>query len=231
MAEVIYGAAFSAIMKQFAGAVMRKAFAIFILLTSCAAAQMVEGNIINSITNAGIPRAAVHLEPASGTDSENTPFDTVTDALGHFAFAQIRPGTYQFSWFSSPYIATEAPPLIHVTVGGEALKLTGRMTAMPGISGPFVDGNRDGIAGTRVRIDGPSVKGGWGHHRCFREVRSAPAAGQLQHLDHTSGWHQAAAGARERSGTSVDDCLLSGRDGAGGCFENRDPSRRPDCGN
>jgi hypothetical protein len=107
---------------------MKKAFTVFTLLTSCATAQMVEGNIINSVTSAGIPQAAVHLESAS--DSEDEPYDTVTDALGHFAFAQIKPGTYQFSWFSPSYIATEAPtfPQIHVTAGGGPLKLEGRMT-------------------------------------------------------------------------------------------------------
>ena len=49
-------------MEQSAGAVMWKAFAIFILLVGCAAAQMVEGNVINSVTSAGIPLVAVHLE-------------------------------------------------------------------------------------------------------------------------------------------------------------------------
>jgi len=70
---------------------MRKAFAILILFTNCAAAQMVEGNIVNSVTSASIPRVAVHLEVASGSDSEDQPYDTVTDALGHFVFAQIKP--------------------------------------------------------------------------------------------------------------------------------------------
>jgi hypothetical protein len=139
---------------------MKKAFTVFTLLTSCATAQMVEGNIINSVTSAGIPQAAVHLESAS--DSEDEPYDTVTDALGHFAFAQIKPGTYQFSWFSPSYIATEAPtfPQIHVTAGGDPLKLEGRMTgtAMLSISGRVVDGDGNGVVDALVGIAGPSVK-------------------------------------------------------------------------
>jgi hypothetical protein len=105
--------------------------------TSCAAAQTVEGTIINSVTGVGIPQVAVHLEPASGSDSDDEPYDTVTDALGHFVFARIKLGTYQFSWFSPSYVAAEAPtfPQIHVTAGGDPLKLEGRMTAMPTISG------------------------------------------------------------------------------------------------
>ena len=141
---------------------MRKAFAVFILFTSGAAAQMVEGNIIDSATNVGIARVAVHLELASGSDSKDEPYDTATDALGHFVFARVKPGTYEFSWFSPSYVATDASrfPQIHVTTGGDPLKLEGRMTATPTISGRVVNGNGDGVADALVGIVGPSAKTG-----------------------------------------------------------------------
>ena len=137
---------------------MTKPLAIFILFASCAAAQMVQGNIINSGTSAGIPRVAVHLEPVSGSDDE--PYDTVTDELGHFAFARIKPGTYQFSWFSPSYLATEAPafPQIHVTAGGDPLKLEGRMNALATLSGRVVDGNGNRVTNALVGIAGRSAK-------------------------------------------------------------------------
>jgi hypothetical protein len=151
---------FPAIMEQFAGPVMTKPLAILILFAKCAAAQMVEGNIVNSATGVGIPRVAVHLESASGSDSQDAACDTVTDALGHFAFARIKPGTYEFSWFSPSYVATEVPPLpqIRVTAGGDPMKLEGRMTAMPAISGRVLDGNGNGVAGALVGIAGSSAK-------------------------------------------------------------------------
>jgi hypothetical protein len=147
-------------MGRFAGAVMRNGVAILILFTSCAAAQMVEGNIVNSVTSTGIPRVAVHLEVASGSDSEDEPYDTVTDALGHFVLAQVKAGTYVFSYYSPSFIANEAPrfPQIHVTTGGDPLKLEGRMTALPTISGRVVDGNGNGLASAVVGISGPSAK-------------------------------------------------------------------------
>jgi hypothetical protein len=154
-----WGADFPAIMEQFAGAAMRKAFAIFILFASCAAAQMVQGNIVNSVTDAGIPGVAVHLESASGSDSDG-PYNTVTVELGHFVFPRIKPGTYQFSWYSSSYVAAEAPafPQIHVTAGGDPLELQGRMTELPTLSGRVVNGNRSGVANALVGIAGPSMK-------------------------------------------------------------------------
>jgi len=139
---------------------MTKPFAIFILFASCAAAQVVEGNIINSVTSAGIPRVSVHLQPAPGADPEDEPYDTATDALGHFAFARVKPGTYQFLFFSPLYVAIETAPFqqIHVTAGGDPLKLEGRMAASPIISGRVVNGDRNGVANALVGIAGPSVR-------------------------------------------------------------------------
>src|SRR5207302_8494009 len=108
----------------------------------------------------GIARVAVHLEAASGSNAQDEPYDTVTDVLGHFVFARVKAGTYVFSYYSPAWLATEAPsfPQIHVTAGGEPLKLEGRMTAMPTISGRVVDGNGNGVATALVGITGPSAK-------------------------------------------------------------------------
>jgi hypothetical protein len=134
--------------------------ALIILLATYATAQMVEGNIIDSVTGAGIPRVAVTLMPASDSASDDEPYNTVTDPLGHFAFSAIKPGTYVFSWFSQAYLRIEATPFpqVHVTAGGEPLKLEGRMTPMPTISGRVVDSSGNGVANAGVTINGPSVK-------------------------------------------------------------------------
>jgi hypothetical protein len=144
-------------MEQFVRCVMKKPLAILVLLVNCAAAQVVSGNIINSASNIGIARVTVHLE---STSESNDAYDALTDALGHFAFARVKPGTYQFSYYASAFARTEGStfPQIHVTAGGGPLTLEGRMTALPTIAGRVVDANRNGVAGALVSINGPSAK-------------------------------------------------------------------------
>jgi hypothetical protein len=102
---------------------LTKSYALFILLAPYATAQMVEGNIVDAATGAGIPRVAVTLMPASESASDDEPYNTVSDPLGHFAFSAIKPGTYIFTWFSQAYLRTESTPFpqIHVTAGGDPL--------------------------------------------------------------------------------------------------------------
>ena len=59
---------------------------------ACAAAQTVEGTILNSVTNTGLSAAQVFLMPVSG----ETDYSASTDALGHFLFGNVKAGTYRF---------------------------------------------------------------------------------------------------------------------------------------
>lgn len=138
---------------------MVKACAIFVLIASYAAGQVVQGNIVNAASGMGIARVAVHLEAAS--ESDDQAYDAVTDALGRFAFAQVKPGIYQFSYYSSAYIRSDTSPFpqVRVVAGAEALELEGRMTALPVISGRVVDARGNAVPGAQVSINGPSVKG------------------------------------------------------------------------
>jgi hypothetical protein len=139
------------------GVEMTKPWAIFLLFASCAAAQVVEGDIINSASNAGIARVAVVLEPSSESSSEDE-VHTVTDALGHFVFPGVKAGAYRFTYYSPSYLETESFPQIRVAAGGSPLHLEGRMTPKPTISGRVVNGNGEGVADAVVGIVGPSSK-------------------------------------------------------------------------
>ena len=134
---------------------MRKVCTILIVFVSCATAQVVEGNIVNTASNVGIAGVTVHLEPVSESDDEA--YNAVTDAVGRFGFARVQPGAYEFSYYSASYIRTEASPFpqIHVTAGADPLVLEGRMAALPTVSGRVVDGDGSGVANALVSINGP----------------------------------------------------------------------------
>jgi len=130
------------------------------VLAAGAPAQIVEGSIVNAATNAGIAQVSVHLEPSSEIDSADEPYDTVTDTLGHFTFAKVKPGAYRFTYYSPSYLRTAATPFPHIKVsaGADPLKLEGRMAELPSISGRVVDINGNGIANALVAMNGPAIR-------------------------------------------------------------------------
>ena len=132
---------------------MTKVFCGLMFLAACAAAQTVEGTVVNSVTNTGIPAVRVFLTPVSG----KTDYSATTDALGHFRFADVNTGTYRFSYMSPGYLSSDsmAPSrVVQIIDDGKPVKLEGRMTALPRISGRVVDGAGKGMANALLEIVG-----------------------------------------------------------------------------
>jgi hypothetical protein len=134
---------------------LKTAFCCMLLLTASAAAQTVEGTVVDSATGSGIAAARVFLMPASG-DPENGHFATA-DPLGHFRFEGVKTGSYRFGYASPGYVASD--PMagsreVQVSGDGNTIKLEGRMTTQPRISGRVVDSDGKGIANALPQIIG-----------------------------------------------------------------------------
>ena len=84
---------FGATVKSSAYILLNTAFCGMLLLTASAAAQTVEGTVVDTATGSGIAAARVFLIPASG-DPENGRFATA-DPLGHFRFEGVKTGSQQ----------------------------------------------------------------------------------------------------------------------------------------
>jgi hypothetical protein len=130
--------------------VMARQFCALILLATCAVAQTVEGNVINSVTGNGIPAMRVEIKPAAG----RTGYSTTTDAQGHFLVEGVQAGTYAASSSSPEYSLSGAPSVFQVTAGGTPAKLELRLMPLPRISGRVVDGRGEGVASARLELTG-----------------------------------------------------------------------------
>ena len=123
------------------------------LLAACGTAQTVDGTIVNSVTGTGVAAVRVFLMPVSG----QTGYSATTDAVGHFVFKGVETGTYRFGYMSPGYLSSDPmPPGRQVEISGDGtpVKLEGRMTALPRISGRVVDGDGKGIANALLGIIG-----------------------------------------------------------------------------
>src|SRR5271170_6378192 len=110
---------------------MRNALCGLVLLATCAAAQTVEGTVVDSVTGNGIAAVRVFLLPVTGPASAG--YFATTDALGRFVLDGIQTGAYKFSyalpgWSNDP---TPASRQFQINGDGKPVKLEGRMTALP----------------------------------------------------------------------------------------------------
>jgi Carboxypeptidase regulatory-like domain len=126
-----------------------------VLLTASAAAQTVEGIVVDTATGSGIAAARVFLMPAS-PEPENF-YNATADALGHFRFEGVKAGSYHLGFASPGYVPSD--PMagvreVQVSGDGNTIKLEGRMSAQPRISGRVVDGDGKGVANALLQIVG-----------------------------------------------------------------------------
>lgn len=128
---------------------MSSCFFCLLLLAGCAGAQTVEGTIVNSVTGTGIPAVSVFLRPVSAEKG----YSATTDALGHFLIKDVQAGLYEVNYATRDYLPSDLGPLpqVRVTVP-TSVKLEGRMTPRPRISGRVVDANGDGVARATVEV-------------------------------------------------------------------------------
>jgi hypothetical protein len=132
---------------------MTRVFCSLMLLAACGAAQTVEGTIVNSVTGTGVAAVRVFLMPVS----RQTGHSATTDAVGHFLFKGVQTGTYRFGYMSPGYLSSDPMPpgrQVEISGDGSPVKLEGRMSALPRISGRVVDGDSKGIANALLGIIG-----------------------------------------------------------------------------
>jgi hypothetical protein len=122
-----------------------------LLLAACAAAQTVEGTIVNTATDRGIGEVKVALV---STSRDHEPYTSTTDAAGHFVIENVKPGEYA-PYYGPPccFILHDVGRRFQVTAAGST-QLEARMTPMPRISGRIVNKNGEGVANAQVEAIG-----------------------------------------------------------------------------
>jgi hypothetical protein len=124
------------------------------LLAASAAAQTVEGTIVDSATGNGIAGARVLLLTFGEPEKDHS---ATADALGHFRFEGVKTGSYHFGYASPGYVSSDPMPPgreVQISGDGQPVKLEGRMTPLPHLSGRVVDGDGKGIANALLEIAG-----------------------------------------------------------------------------
>jgi hypothetical protein len=125
---------------------------LVLLAATCAAAQTVEGTVINSATGSGI--AGVKVDLAQGGDSY---YSATTDPQGHFLFDHVQNGVYNVRYSSPDYdlVREPGPARQFPVTAGTPVKLEARMTPLARVSGRVVDGAGKPVPGAVVSIAGP----------------------------------------------------------------------------
>ncbi len=146
---------------------MRKAVCVLILWTAGAAAQSVEGTVVDSVTGNGIPGVKVDLVAVSASVESDDPgppgaqpaaYSTTTDQQGHFRLEDVKAGAYTARYRAANHIdeamapRLNAPPprKIQVPERGNPVKLEARMIPLGGLSGRVVDGRGQPVPHARV---------------------------------------------------------------------------------
>ena len=141
---------------------------VLMLWSACAAAQTVEGNVVNSVTGRGIAGVKVSLSRANDSF-----YSATTDTQGHFLFDQVQDGPYTVSYSSPDYFyEPKGPRQFQVTAGAGPVKLEARMTPLaqalrPRSGWPWP--SRFGCRRADIRAEAIHVI----PHRCQRKVRAA----------------------------------------------------------
>jgi len=118
-----------------------------------AAAQTIEGNVVNSVTGSGVAGVRVDLIWAG-----DTYYSATTDAQGHFLFDHVQDGAYRVLYSSPDYWWDRDPGparQFQVTAGGNPVKLEAHMTPLARLSGRVVDGRGQAVPGAEVLLTGP----------------------------------------------------------------------------
>ena len=125
---------------------------VLLLWSACAAAQTVEGNVVNSVTGRGI--AGVKVSLSRGELLRSIPPPQTRRATS--SSSNVQDGAYTVSYSSPDYFyEAKGPRQLQVTAGANPLKLEARMTPLARLSGRVVDGRGQAVPGAGVQIAGP----------------------------------------------------------------------------
>lgn len=130
--------------------------ALLALLPSVAAAQTVEGTVVNSVTGDGV--AGVQVDLIQGGEKY---YSATTDAHGHFLFDHVQDGAYTANYSSPDFFfldpGRQRQQRFQVTAGGNPVELEARMTPLARISGRVVDGKGKPVPGAPVSVISPNA--------------------------------------------------------------------------
>ncbi len=128
---------------------MTRVSSALLLLAACAAAQSIEGTVVNSVTNTGIAGMRVTAQQGSTASS------ATTDPQGHFSFDGLKEGTWRVNCISGDYAANLPGQQVQVTAG-KSVKVELRMTPSPRISGRVVDGGGKPVPNATIQLIAPA---------------------------------------------------------------------------
>ena len=128
-------------------------FGLWLVLACLLAAQsggIVEGTVVDSVANQGIPGVTVDLTAAG---SKAVARSAITDAAGAFRIAGLPPGDYTAGFSKSGYSGTltgNPPNRVHLASDGDTQRLAAKLTQLGGVSGRVLD--RDGRPFPLLRV-------------------------------------------------------------------------------
>ena len=143
---------------------MRNLLCGLILWTTCAAAQMVEGTVVNTANGIGIPGVQVSI-----SQSGKQVYTLTTDAQGRFIVENVPDGSYTARYSAEGYWPTDraspqpfethtsyaSPGLaFQVSAAGNGVKLLAHMAPLPRLILHVVDSRGEPVRGARVESSG-----------------------------------------------------------------------------
>ncbi|MDR3700934.1 MAG: carboxypeptidase regulatory-like domain-containing protein [Candidatus Sulfopaludibacter sp.] len=154
---------------------MRTAVCVLILWAGGAAAQSVEGTVVDSLTGNGIPGVKVELVRLSESPGDDiitqiagtASYSATTDRQGRFLMEDVKAGTYTARYRAANHIDeamapkrdVPALPKIQVPERGSPVKLAARMIPLGGLSGRVVDGRGQPVPHARVDFETGNLMG------------------------------------------------------------------------
>jgi hypothetical protein len=129
-----------------------------LLWTSCAAAQSIQGTVVNAATGSGIPNVKVEL-----LWSGEFAYAATTDGQGRFAFERVKEGAYTASYTADGYewvgpFSNPPEPRVYRATAGNTVEIVGHLMPMGHLSGRVLDPAGKPVPKAVVEIQGPGMQ-------------------------------------------------------------------------
>jgi hypothetical protein len=133
---------------------MAKFFSLLVLGTACAAAQTVEGTVLDAATGSGVAGVKVELLMEGWTR-----YEAITDGGGRFRFDKIKEGDYTDRYQSADHWLTAGWADCHAfhVAAGSPVNLETRLMPWSKISGRVVDPKGNGVANAPLELTGSGM--------------------------------------------------------------------------
>ena len=111
-----------------------------------AAAQTVEGTVIDAVSGAGIAGVRIQISGAS-------PLSATTDAQGHFRIEDVPLGPHEWAYNAPDYYVPLGGSHSFRVTGANPVELTGRLARIPNLAGRILDGHGDPVKGAEIELE------------------------------------------------------------------------------